>query len=382
MLRGSDYTERAAATRGMWLLLMIISMLSGGTRWWGWAPVVVGAVGTGLSFATAFYESSKTLPRLPVVRWAIGQTLSNKGTQRPNVPGLIEALAVLPLGVVGAWAMSDGPAVWRWCAVAAAVGWAWSFVCAVFLEPAFYNPVVRFWRIVETIRSTSGFIAAALAAAIIVPAPWPDNSRWVALGICLLLIGLQVRIRETDRGFVLAEQRAAQRQLKGRTEITDVMHGPVGTSLDQLIVMIEEICELHPELPELPRLYDGARQVSGGFREVMELHKDLNVTIDWPGVLIGNLQAMLGRSRITMPAPQFPTDPMHEEDRKITRIVLQDMASNVIKCGAFNCAVAMVRDGDYYRADVSDDGSPVDQAAWMRPGEAWTGSSPITVTST
>ncbi len=362
MQRGADYTERAASSRGMWLLLIIVAMLAGGTRWWGWVPVIIGTVGTALSLATAFHESRNLLPRLPIIRWAIGQTISSKGTQRPNISGLIEALAVLPLGVVGAWSMNGAPVVWRWCAVAAAAGWAWSFVCAVFLEPAFYNPDVRFWRFIEVVRSTCGFITAALAAALIVPAPWPGESRWVALGICLLLIGLQVRIRETDRGFILAEQRAMQRQLEGRTEITDALHGTVGTPLDQLVLMIEEIHEQYPEL------YDGVRQVSGGFREVLELDHGLDVTIDWPGVLIGNLQAMLGRRGIAMPVPQFPAEPMHEEDRKIARIVLQDMASNVVRCGAFNCAVALVKDGAYYCADVSDDGSPIDQAAWMRPG--------------
>jgi hypothetical protein len=40
----------------------------------------------------------------------------------------------------------------------------------------------------------------------------------------------------------------------------------------------------------------------------------------------------------------------------------------VVRCGAVTGAVAVVGHGDDYRADVDNDGSPVNRTAWMWPG--------------
>ncbi len=357
--RGADYTLRAASMRVACVLSGIVAFTGGHGRPWGWAILAVAALGVYLSWSSGYYEVRGREPRELLARRAKRSGLVNKGKATPNLAGLVEGLAALTLPLVGSWSMINSPVGWRLLAVAAAAGFIASVGSAVFLDPAWYTAAAAFPVAVERVRSVVAPLAATLTAAGVVTAPWPGNQRWLAGGVCLLVGLFQLRVRETDRAFALGAQYADQRQLAGRTEVAGALHTLVG---NPLIVLRRLAVEYEGQDP---LLWDMVRQVEGGYRESLALEIGLDVTADWPGVLVGRLDAISGQFGILV-SFNPPDEPMSLEDRQTARLVLDDLTMNSAKAGSTAVAVSLQRRGERYVATVRDDAPPFPTGSWLR----------------
>lgn len=239
-----------------------------------------------------------------------------------------------------------------------------SYLCAVALDLASYDPLNTFGPIGETARVYFGVIGAVVALVIVTPAPWPDTHRWIAAGISVAtLIAVQVRIRETDRAIAGFAATAEMRARKSRTDTIELLH-------DRVKGEMRTILRRATALPVVDReLLDAIGNVNGFLHEMMELQGvSLDVTFDWPGLLIANMNMQLGRSGIEPALISFPETPMALKDRRIAQLVLQHLMSNVVKSDATVCRARVDRAADEYIAAMTDDGNPVDIRRWMRPG--------------
>lgn len=357
--RGADYTLRAAGTRLVLLAVIGACAAVEGARPVAYVVLALALAGTTLSLLTAYYDEAGSPPRL--VRWVTEQALAGKGELRANVPGLLETGAVVPLVAVAAWWMPDVDVRWRLVALAAALGYLASFVSAVFLDASFYNPHARAVRFIERVRAVCGLVAAGAAVLVAAPADWPGQFRVAAVLACGAVALVQLRLRETDRTLALSNDFAQELDLVGRAAITAPMHSTLGVDINAVHRHAKSRRETDSEL------YHAVVQMRATFLEVLKLDQSTQYTLDWPGILIANLQKILGGAGV-----QFSFDPpaavMHPADRRLAHIVLADLATNAVAARALRCEISLTFSEGRYVASVQDDGDPVNAAAWNRDG--------------
>jgi hypothetical protein len=363
--RVGDYGFRAATTRLAALAVIAATLISIDPPWYAWLIVIVGVAASYLSASDNYYtEHPASLPREPLARASLRYSNATLGKNRPNFPGLAESACYVPLGVLGAWLLTDQPVLARLICVGAALVYIGSCLSAVFVDPAFYNPRISMPSFIEMVRACVGPLSAAIAAAVIVPAPWPPGeSRWIALGMCLGLVGVQLRLRETDRAVVIARTFSDGEQLEGRKAVTDPLHSYVGAPLNALRRYVERNREHDPEL------YDQYRVALGYYRSLIEMDLMADVDVDWPGLLNGRLRQLLGARSIEHTFTHTE-HPLSRSDRFLAHLLLDEFVANAIKADAAYCEISLDYDvvSREYRASVVDDGEPILEGAWMRTG--------------
>jgi len=275
-----------------------------------------------------------------------------------NVSGIAEAVGTVCLGVLGGWAMSAAPEPYRLTIVAATAAWFASYVMAIMVDPGWYNPGITSWLPLEYLRGAAGVLAAAVIAAVELPAPWPGHGRAVVAAICVAVTTLQFRVGETDRMLASGGVYAGQRDIDGRRTVTTALHTLVG---NQLIHLKRRAMSVGPDF------FDLVRQVEGGYRETLALDRGVDVTMDWPGVLASRLDAIAGQYGINVSFSP-PSAPMAMPDREVARFVLDDLTENAAKAGAGTVTVDLARTDGRYLAVVSDDGPGFRAGTWMRNG--------------
>jgi hypothetical protein len=325
---------------------------------WTAALALFPLVAVYLALREALYAKTGHLPVEPLARWACRVGEQTRGGMTVNVSGIAEAAGAVCLGALGGWAIPAAPELYRLTIIAATAAWFASFVTAIMVDHAWYNPALTSWPPLEYVRAAAGVIAAVVMAAVELPAPWPGHGRAVVAAICVAVATLQFRVREADRVLASGAIYAGQRDMDGRRVVTTALHTLVG---NQLIHLKRQARSAGPEF------FDLVRQLEGGYRETLALDRGVDVTMDWPGVLASRLDAIAGQYGINV-SFSAPSAPMAMPDREVARFVLDDLTENAAKAGAGTVTVDLHRDDGRYLAVVSDDGPGLRAGAWMRDG--------------
>jgi hypothetical protein len=361
--RIADWTLRAASTRAALAALALAAVIGSGIRGempssWAWLLAAFPFVGAYLAASLAYYVKTGRKSREPFARWACEVGVDTQGSMSINVSGIAESIGAVCLGVLGPWVLTRAAVGFRIVAVIAAAGWLASFASAIMVDVAWYNPDASSWLPLEYVRRSAGVISALVFAAVTLPAPWPADGRGAAAAVCVALVAIQLRINETDRTLEIGGVYAGQRDMDGRRAVTTALHTLVGNPLIHLKRQVAQVDVA---------LYDLVRQVEGGYRETLALDRGLDVTIDWPGVLAGRLDAIAGQYGINV-SFSCPEDPMALADREVARLVLDDLTENAAKAGARTVSVDLRYADGRYEAAVEDDGPGFRKGTWLRPG--------------
>jgi len=359
--RLADYTRRASTLRAVAVVVAGAALAGGGgSPIWAWVLVVLPAIGVYLAWYGAVSLLRDRLPVDPFAAWATRIGDETEGKLAVNVSGVAEALGGVTLLALGPWAMSGKPEHWRLVALAAAAAFATSWLCAVFLDVAWYNPDETFPHWLESLRDLASLGGALIIAGIALPAPWTPNARWIVIAICVAVAAVQMRIRETDRLMRLATERGHTTELDGRTFVTATLHGTLGNPMTRLRQLAEQ------RRREDRDLFDAVRQVESVYRETLALDWSRGITVKWPGVLLASLRAVEGffGTRITFDPPPA----ISQDDRWLARLVLDDLARNAAQAGATRVAMRMILDSDEWLVDADDDAVPFRDGHWMQPG--------------
>lgn len=361
--RIADWTLRAAFTRAALAALALAALIGSGVKgqmppWWAWLVVAFPFVGAYLAASVAYYVKTGHKSGEPLARWACEVGAETQGSMSINVSGIAESAGAVCLGVLGPWVLTGASTGFRLVAVIAAAGWLASFASAIMVDVAWYNPDASSWMPLEYVRRFAGVIAAVILAAVTLPAPWPAAGREAVAVVCAAVVAVQLRINETDRTLEIGGIYAGQRDMDGRRVVTTALHTLVGNPLIHLKRQAAQVDVA---------LYDQVRQVEGGYRETLALDRGLDVTIDWPGVLAGRLDAIAGQYGISV-SFTCPSDPMAMADREVARFVLDDLTENAAKAGAMTVSVELGYADGRYEAVVTDDGPGFRKGTWLRPG--------------
>ncbi|WP_221278877.1 hypothetical protein [Prescottella equi] len=330
--------------------------------WYAWVIVAFAAFSSYLSASDNYYtQRDDEVPHEPIAAASLRHNIATLGLNRPNVPGLCEMVCYVPLGLLGPYVLDDAPTVVRLVCVAGALVYIGSCVCAVFLDPAFYNPEITMPIGIEWVREFVGPITAAIALAVIATAPtWDGETRTIVALMCLALLTIQVRIRETDRALLLARWFADNEQVRGRRAITQHVHSKVGAPIEALARYINR--------NKTDRdLYDQYRLAYGGYRELLAMDENANIPVDWPGLLAGRIRALNanGDTQFSLDAGEMI---LVGADREIAHLVLDDFATNALKAGARTCRLTLTYDPSLSRftATAVDDGNRIKR--WIYAG--------------
>lgn len=366
MRRVGDYGLRAARTRLFLVGSILVAVAVFDPGWAALIIATVATVATYLSTSDNYYTRHKGEPKEPLARLSHRVNLITLGRNRPNVPGIFEALMYIPLACIGPWLIPAAPTAVQVICFAAALGYVASCVCAVFTDPAFYNPESEPPVIEDIIRMLAGPITAIAAAVIALTSPLDAQTRLISLGFCAALCLIQLRIAETDRTLNLAREWANDEQMRGRRTVVEILHSELGPEMS----MLYQAARSDPTIN--PRFWELTRSAVMTYRALQALDFMADIDVDWPGTLLSQLRLIQGltgtRFDLTIP----PDHHLGRNDRVLARTVLDDLASNAAKSGATDCAVTLDYDSGTgrYRATVIDNGRPILPGVWLQPGSA------------
>lgn len=366
---GGERWIRSALFRAVCLAAYAAAAALSGESLWALLAVVMPALGVYCALADALYVVRGTRFRDPLARLAIRNSERTFGERVPNVSGLLEGFGLLSL-FAGLYAF-NGDALWVLLAQAAAAAFLGSIAANILLDPSYYNPGLNLdgaaQRSLDLLRLLGGPVCALLTAGVATWAVAPDL-RAISLAISASLLAVDLRIREVDRVAAAAHDAALDRELLGRKEVAQVLHGMVGAPLHAVKGLSKPLRHEHLDL------YDAVRQMDAGFRETLTLDQGLDVHIEWPGILIGRLraiQAQYGCHRVTLDTGE---ERISMDDRQLARLIIDDLADNAGKAGAREIAVILSRSGTRWTVSVTDDAPAIPPLSWLRPGgslERW-----------
>lgn len=359
MQRGGAFITRSSVVRlGLVLAIAVVAVSTMTLAPWAWVPVVVGVLVAPWFAASAWHEMRGTEPRIFVTRWLLADGRRSKGLNTPNIGGIVEGALMLGYVVVAAWGVDMTAESVRLVLLGLAVSYAATCLHNIFADPAFYNPMISMPSWLEAIRRWFGVVATVAAEAITLPAPWTWPGRLTAGAICGLLLMGQVALSATDDIMRHATAEATNQTKSGKKYVAMGTHRIMTGPLFQLR-------SLEEERPDDIRLRRAVVQTFAAYREILEVAEQ-DQTIDWPGAVVGGLRDVVEGIGSTLHFD--PPETLPPEDRAIAREVLIELAGNAAKSGATDVSVTLARHGSLFQATVVDDGPPIDEQRWMRPG--------------
>lgn len=361
MQRTGGFIFRSTAVRlALIVLIAVVVATSSGVSGWVWAPVVAGLVVTPFLLHSAWHDMRGTRSRNPVTRWLRADGERNKGKNATNFGGITEGVLMLSFAVVAGWGAIEASESVRLLLLGLAVVYAGTCLHNIFVDPAFYNPTVAMPRWEEASRRFVGVLVAAVAAAIVLPAPWTTSGRWMAAAVCGLLVVEQLLIAATDELMSYSTTQAVTQAKTAKKFVAASAHRYMTGPMFNLKSMTEDRREQNPQL------HRAVLQTDAAYREILEL-AERDRSIDWPGAVVGGLrQAVEGYGGVVHFSP--PDEPLSEGDRAVARDVLIEFATNAAKAGANEVTVQLTRHGTTYNAKVVDDAPPIDDRRWLRSG--------------
>lgn len=330
---------------------------------------MVAALGGYLSATSNYYQANHPrVPREPIAKWSLKLTVDGSGKMVPDVPGLLEFVSYAPVVCVGPWFManSSGPA--RLVCLAAAVAWVGSCLNAVFVDPAFYNPQApdKPWQrglaaVGDHARSAVlGPVAASIALAVVLPAPWTPDEKQLAAAVCCALFAVQLRIRETDRLLLVGAETSREREIDARRVMAGAVHDGIGTPL----AVIQSKVRRTPALREA--LGDMFAEVEAGYDDVLGLELEVDRDIEWPGLIMTYLNG-LERMHLIDFDLKHPND-LARPDRIIAHGVIHNLAANAARAGAARCSFELQRTPTHLSLRATDDAPPFPDNTFLIAG--------------
>lgn len=327
-----------------------------------WVVLILGTTGTYLAITDNVYlRDSSQAPRQPLARWSLRVAENGRGAMAVNVPGVLEAVAYIPLALLGPWALTSAAAPIRIACLAAAVAWVGSCLTAVFTDAAFYSPYTD-TPLIDAARPFAPLVAALVGMAFSTPAPWSANERWVAAAVCATLLFVQVRINELDRVLIDASAVSQGEQTIGRSDMAEAIHQLLGPPMANLRTIFDETDNPLPD-----HMWDHLSALEGGYSQAIEYEHHPDRDIDWPGLLRGALDRLEAAYQVRIPL-DVPPDPLAPVDRAIGHDLLRELAVNAVRSGATLCELTLSRSDDRYVVTAQDNGRPIAPHAWKRRG--------------
>lgn len=362
--RSAEMNYRAARGRVPLMLLALVALMVGEARWWsymGWLLLTAGAL---VTLGTSRAELTGRAPRDPLTRWAYGGLGVTHARHAANPAGLAESVGCLVLIFAAAWGMSPEASGARLALLGVLVAvLIRMYGTQIFGDLAFYNPQERAVRSLEALRRVIGPVLAGAAAVVVLPAPWPGDTRVAAALACAGLLLAQAQVHGTDALMAAAVGQSAVSRLDGRVRAVDDAHAVLSLPLK------EAVRRARPFVRQDPELYDGLRAALSQFREFTSLASDPDVTLDWPGVLVRPVQGLCRRFGVD---PDIDIDVLvgvlQPQDWHLTRLAVDDLVSNALASGCTRLRVRVAADDGVLVVLVDDDAPPFPPGAWLAPG--------------
>ena len=359
--RTADFYVRAGQARLLCLVGATVAFAVGGSAWWVWITLSFAFLGSwqgwGLSRAVLRNET----PRNPLLLWAYNSAVNGHGRYTVNVPGLVEGVSCLTLGLASAYAVSSPGAALL--ALAFVMTYTISVFSAFFVDNANYNPNDMPWVGFEVIRQAVGPLLVLFAVVVVLPG-WSGSSLTAPALVCASGFVASVRVRETDRTFIEAEKEARETQrLAGRDDVLNQVHG-ISTDLDRALTYGADIREEHPEV------FGYIQTAVVRLQQLTALEDPYLDEVDYPESLSRAVRRFAGaygawhRSDITVPR-------LSQFDHQLARIAVHDLVGNAGKAGAGRISMTFEPVGaDEVRLRVEDDAPAFPPGTWMAPGSS------------
>ncbi|WP_344710920.1 ATP-binding protein [Aeromicrobium flavum] len=294
--------------------------------------------------------------RDPLTRLLVRHDLVSAHRMAPNISGVLEFLGAACLGGLLYWFTDPYMAL---LSLAGTIAYLVSINLGMYLDPSLYFPGTKDNCAFSILRACAGPVALLVACAVALPA-FDDEHRLTALALCLALLGVGPRIHETDASFASATDLVLSARRDGRADINAAVH-------DHLMQPVGHLFRTLEQRPDLDReFFDDVRNLNGAIREVLALDREPEKGLDWPGVLLGRAEEIMGETGMRTELEVGPGS-ISDMDRRIARLVMDEFLTNAVKAGASEARGYVGLHDGQWTITVSDDGRPIDPETWLRP---------------
>jgi hypothetical protein len=357
----SEYAFRAALCR-LTAVLVVLGICLLSDRWEVALPLVACAsiAPVGNIWWVGHVTAGRTTSSRLVLRF-IDHVEAQSGRHQMTVLAYFDMAGTVALLATASWILTDIPAAARIAAlVAGGCYWA-STATGVFADHSWFNPAEVPPRWHEWLRPVAGPVAAALMAALVLPAPWREEERLAAALVCLLPLVVSVRVADTDLTMRYVGDLVREQAHEGRELVLREAHGALSTQL-RLIV---QFARGHRN--QLPRLYDLAVGADARLRELLmlaEVDRDTSRSVQ---TLAAPVTA-LGRAVGATTEVDIAVDSLSSANHDLARLVLVDLVGNALSAGALRVRARLTLEEGVVGVLVHDDARPMPEAVWQSAG--------------
>lgn len=365
--RTADFYTRAGRARMLCLAGVGLTSALGGASWWVWPILGIAFLGAWQGWGLSRAVLADSIPRNPVLLWAYRSAVAGHGRHTVNVPGVLEGVSCISLGLATTYGIHDSTAALA--ALVLVMMFAVSVFSAVFVDNANYNPNDDPFVGFEWLRQGVGPLLAALAAVTVLPG-WPESSRATAALVCSLGILASVRVRETDRAFLFAYQEARESErLAGRDDVLNQTHG-LSTDLDRALSYGDALRSEHPEV------FEYIQTASVKLHQLSALEDPYADGVDYPDTLSRAVRRY-ARAYGAWDSSDIRVPLLSDADHQLARILVHDLVGNAAKAGASRISMYFehvdedtVQSEDRGRRAAGALG--VVDGTWVKSGQNWT----------
>lgn len=251
---------------------------------------------------------------------------------------------------VPSWILTDLSPLVRSVGLTAVMVVVVSTVTDALVSPRWFDPTVPDRPGLEVLRRVATHLLAAASTVLVLLGPWPDGLTIAGFALGLLPLVSTLRLFHLEQVLQQVIPVIRQSGQQGRDQVLREIHGTLSTELRQLEQYARQTRK------EAPAAYELAVNANSSLRETLTLTDESRETSTTTDTLLASVLT-LARAVGASASAQIEVQDLSLRDREVARYVLNELAGQALKAGAFHLSLSVRRDSRWVEVELHSMGA-------------------------
>lgn len=251
---------------------------------------------------------------------------------------------------VPSWILTDLSPLLRSVGLTAVMVVVVSALTDALVSPRWFDPAVPDQRGLELLRRVAAHLLAAASTVLVLLGPWPGGLTIAGFALGLLPLVSTLRLFHLEQVLQQVIPVIRQSGQQGRDQVLREIHGTLSTELRQLEQYARQTRK------EAPAAYELAVNANSSLRETLTLTDESRETSTTTDTLLASVLT-LARAVGASASAQIEVQDLSLRDREVARYVLNELAGQALKAGAFHLSLSVTRDSRWVEVELHSMGA-------------------------